>query len=172
MCLYKATNSLHFNRNIWEILDSIERRMLEVCYTILSYYLWLTILSFSFMINFSISLSPSVWLQNTGTDTYKDNLSYSKSSILCHKKLATALPEYNVLMSLDKHLTAKMLLKVFCPNLFLNSDFSILSLEHPLSAWALQGGNVKIKSTMASKYEISTELLSLVAVCKQWVYQG
>lgn len=75
-------------------------------------------------------------------------------------------------MSLDKHLIAKMLLKEFCPNLFLNSDFSILSLENPLSAWALQGGNVKIKSTMSSKYEISTELLSLVAVCKQWVYQG
>lgn len=25
---------------------------------------------------------------------------------------------------------------------------------------------------MSSKYEISTELLLLVAVCKQWVYQG
>lgn len=75
-------------------------------------------------------------------------------------------------MSLDKHFIAKMLLKEFCRNLFLNSDFSILSLENPLSAWALQGGNVKIKSTMSSKYEISTELLLLVAVCKQWVYQG
>lgn len=86
--------------------------------------------------------------------------------------MTTALPGYKAWMSLDKHLIAKMLLKEFCPNLFLNSDFSILSLENPLSAWALQGGNVKIKSTMSSKYEISTELLSLVAVCKQWVYQG
>lgn len=138
-----------------------ERRMYQVWYTILSYYLWLTILSFSFMINFSISHSPSVWLQNTGTDKN------SKSSILCHKTLATALPGYNAWMSLDKHLIARMLLKEFCPNLFHNSDFSILSLENPLSAWALEGGNVKIKPTMASKYEFCSELWSLVAVCKQ-----
>lgn len=55
-------------------------------------------------------------------------------------------------MSLDKNLIARMLFKEFCPSLFLKLDFTNFSWENPLSAWALEGENVKTISTMASMF--------------------
>lgn len=49
-------------------------------------------------------------------------------------------------MSLDKNLIARMLFKEFCPSQFLKLDFTNFSWENPLSAWAVEGENVKTRS--------------------------